>query len=134
MLEEEMTKVGFEYLSAQNKYKIVKQEVPFLSRCIDIVLLTQEMQVITIEFKVNKWRHAIEQAQNHKLGADKSYICLPQRNITEALSTAIDNAGIGLLLYAPDKPEKIYEVISPPIESQNIPEFRKMLLLNFNKV
>jgi len=134
MLEYEMVKIGYEYLSKRPDIRIVKQEVPFLSRCIDIVVLNDKNELISIEFKVSKWRHAIEQAVNHKLGADKAYICLPQRNITETLRNAIEDAGIGLLLYDDTNEDKIIEAIPINSKKNNITAFRNILCENMLKV
>lgn len=134
MLEYEMVKIGYEYLSKRPDIRIVKQEVPFLSRCIDIVVLNDKNELISIEFKVSKWRHAIEQAVNHKLGADKAYICLPQRNITETLRNAVEDAGIGLLLYDDTNEDKIIEAIPINSKKNNISAFRNILRENMLKV
>jgi hypothetical protein len=129
-----MTKLGFEYLRLQDQFYQVVQEVPFLSRCIDIVLLDRSDVLISIEFKVSKWRHAIEQAKNHKLGADKSYICIPKRKLTSILIQALDQAGIGLFFYSPTEEELLYEVIPAPEKNMNIPAFRELLLMNISKI
>ena len=134
MLESEMLSKGLSFLENNKQYKIVKQEVPFLSRCIDVILINEYDEIISIEFKVSKWRHAIEQAKNHKLGADKAYICLPERNISEVLKKAVADAGIGLLLFDPSKEEMIYEVIPAPTQKENIPIFRNILLETISKV
>lgn len=125
---------GYKYLSKLSNIKIIKKEVPFLSRCIDIVLLNDSNEIISIEFKVSKWRHAIEQATNHKLGADKAYICLPKRNITSKLSGAIEDAGLGLLLYDENNEEKIFEAIKPQRKNNNIAAFREILLETTKKI
>lgn len=129
MLESEMVEVGVKFLRTQTEFKLVRQEVPFLSRCIDVVLLDQANEVVSIEFKVSKWRHAIDQAKNHKLGADKAYICLPERKLTDILSQAVYEAGIGLLFLETDPP-KVYEVIPAPVIHKNIAAFRDMLIKN----
>ena len=134
MLESEMLSKGLSFLENNKQYKIVKQEVPFLSRCIDVILINEYDEIISIEFKVSKWRHAIEQAKNHKLGADRAYICLPKRNISVALREAVVNAGIGLLLFDPAREGEIYEAISAPDCKENIPAFRSILLNTINKV
>ena len=134
MVELEMMVAGFNFFIHQPAYKVVKQEVPFLSRCIDIVLVNKYDEIISIEFKVSKWRHAIEQAVNHKLGADKSYICLPERTLTDALSEAIVNAKLGLLFYDSDAEVKIHEVIAPPSQSNNVLAFKKILMNNITKI
>lgn len=128
-----MTEAGYKYLSSQKNVKEIKQEVPFLSRCIDVVFINTLDEIVTIEFKVSKWRHAIEQASNHKLGADKAYICLPKRHITKALSEAVTTAGLGLLIYDPDS-ENTIQVAIEVAENNNIPAFKKILLETFNKL
>ena len=65
MLESEMLSKGLSFLENNKQYKIVKQEVPFLSRCIDVILINEYDEIISIEFKVSKWRHAIEQAKKY---------------------------------------------------------------------
>lgn len=134
MLESEMLSKGLSFLENSKQYKIVKQEVPFLSRCIDVILINEYDEIISIEFKVSKWRHAIEQAKNHKLGADKAYICLPERNISEVLKKAVSDAGIGLLLFDSSKEDVIYEAIPAPSQKENIPIFRTLLLDSISKV
>lgn len=134
MLESEMLSKGLSFLENNKQYKIVKQEVPFLSRCIDVILINEYDEIISIEFKVSKWRHAIEQAKNHKLGADKAYICLPERNISEVLKKAVTDAGIGLFLFDSSKADVIYEAIPAPSQKENIPVFRNILLETIDKV
>lgn len=116
-----MMESGYKYLSQQPNIKVIKKEVPFLSRCIDIVIINKSNEIISIEFKLSKWRHAIEQAINHKLGADKAYICLPKRKVTPALSKAIQDAEIGLLLYDGDSDIKIIEAIPLPNKKATFP-------------
>lgn len=134
MIEYDMMESGYKYLSQQPNIKVIKKEVPFLSRCIDIVIINKSNEIISIEFKLSKWRHAIEQAINHKLGADKAYICLPKRKVTPALSKAIQDAEIGLLLYDDDSNIKIIEAIPLPDKKSNISVFRDILLENTMKI
>lgn len=134
MLESSMVDLGVAYLKNQRHFRIISQEVPFLSRCIDVVLIDEFENLISIEFKVNKWKHAIEQAKNHKLGADKSYICLPERRLTEALVSSLNEAQIGLMFFNPDKEQVVYEVISPINKTVKIGIFRNMLLDNIMRI
>lgn len=80
-------------------YSKIQCEVPFLSRCIDMVLLDKKNRVITIEFKLKDWRHAIEQAYDHMRGADYAYICIPMTHPSKLLISELNKYGIGLLLY-----------------------------------
>ena len=47
MLEHDMMEIGYEYLSKLPNIKIIKKEVPFLSRCIDIVMLNDLDEIIS---------------------------------------------------------------------------------------
>lgn len=127
MLEIEMADACYDYLTNYAKYTNVVREVPFLSRCIDLVLISANGDVISIEFKIKNWRHAIEQAKNHMLGADKAYICLPYKNPSEPLLDALKEANIGLYLYSPDNPDKMIEAIPAPPNSHKVNAFQIML-------
>lgn len=134
MLEIDMIRNGLVYLNSTHEYSVLKQEVPFLSRCIDLVMINDKSEVISVEFKVSDWRHAIEQAVNHKLGSDKAYICIPKRTVTDTLAEAVIKAGVGLLFYDSKSSKSIYEVISPPVVHTNIPAFKQMLLSNISRI
>lgn len=129
-----MANDGFEFLMRHFKFKTLKREVPFLSRCIDLVAIDENDEVISIEFKVEKWKHALEQASDHRLGADKAYICIPNRKLTPTLKESINNAGVGLLLYNPEGPETISEVIAPPKNGANLPVFKKLLIHSLQSI
>lgn len=130
MLEYEMSVQAVGYFSKKKQYRVVKQEVPFLSRCIDLVLLDKANHIISIEFKVNKWRHAIEQACDHRLGADYAYICLPKRHITDTLLDELKKHSIGLMIYDPQNKALVKKVVQAPGNVDSIPAFRTMLLHN----
>lgn len=83
----------------KKQYKKIECEIPFLSRCIDMVLIDQSNKVITIEFKLTKWRNAIEQAYDHMRGANYAYVCLPKKEPSDKLIKELKQNGIGLLLY-----------------------------------
>lgn len=146
--ESEMQDICYEYISTCEEIAEVKREIPFLSRSIDLVCMTKDQQVISIELKVHDWKHAIQQASDHRLGADKAYICLPKRKITDALSDALSEAGIGLLLFDPDAEKILYEEISPSVKTKKanheqrsapgpvypIPLLRKILIQAFKRI
>lgn len=129
MLEFELAEMAEACLIKNKHIKSSIPEVPFLSRCIDLVLITVDDEVISIEFKVNNWRHAIQQARDHKLGADKAYICLPDRAITTNLVEAVKSAGIGLMVLRIKDDEKFIDVVvQPSTKKQNVDAFRSILL------
>jgi hypothetical protein len=135
MFEIEMANKCYGYLSQKtDTYTGIIREVPFLSRCIDLVLLTKNEEAITIEFKIKNWRQAIEQAKNHMLGADKVYICLPERNPSELLINALISEKIGLFLYNPNALPVMNEYLSAPKNEKKVTLFKTMLLNNVNTI
>ena len=128
MLEIEMVKDCYAYMEQKQEYKRVACEIPFLSRCIDMVLVSKKDEMITIEFKLEKWRAAIEQALDHKQGADYAYICIPKRNPSSQLINAVQEAGIGLLFYDAEGEEKVQEYLPAPKSDTAIPFFRSELM------
>lgn len=101
MTEAEMVADCYSKLKRQNVYKEIVLEVPYLSRCIDMILVDNNNEIISIEFKLKNWKQAINQASDHKLGVDKAYICMPQRKtkISEKLIDELTEKGIGLFSY-----------------------------------
>ena len=73
-------------------------EVPMLGRSVDLVYIEGTF-LVSIEFKLKNWRKALEQAYDHKLGADYAYICMPQRKVSEAMCSEFLDAGVGLVFY-----------------------------------
>lgn len=93
-----------ECLEQKKQYKKIECEIPFLSRCIDMVLIDQSNKITTIEFKLTKWRDAIAQAYDHMRGADYAYVCMPKKNPSDKLINELKRNGIGLLLYDEQAP------------------------------
>jgi hypothetical protein len=135
MFEIEMANKCYGYLCQKtDTYTDIVREVPFLSRCIDLVLLTKKNEAITIEFKIKNWRQAIEQVKNHMLGADKVYICLPERNPSDLLINALLSEKIGLFLYNPNTSLVMSEYLSAPKNERKVKLFNNMLLSNINTI
>ncbi|MFA7673518.1 MAG: hypothetical protein WCY62_06660 [Clostridia bacterium] len=130
MQELKMVDECYEYLVKMNTYASVIREVPFLSRCIDMVIITNDNEMITIEFKIKDWRHALEQVKNHKLGADRAYICLPIKTPSINLINALSEENVGLYLYNPDEIQIMREYLPAPKNHDKVDKFSSML---FNK-
>lgn len=124
MLEVEMATNGIEFLK-QLPFRWIRAEMPFMSRCMDVLALDEDNQLISIEFKVTKWRHAVKQASQHMLASDKAYICIPKRKETPVLVNALREAGVGLMLYDSESHE-IKAVLEP--EKRNVALFREQLI------
>lgn len=102
-------------------------QVPFLSRCIDMVILDGE-EVISIEFKLHDWRKAIVQSRDHLLGVDRAYICIPAReNISKILLENLKEHGIGLYFFYRDS-EPLKEVLPAQKSDLIWPTTRQWLL------
>lgn len=127
-MEEKMLK----YLETRQDVLLLGKEVPFLSRCIDIVFLNIDNQLITFELKIKDWRRAIKQALNHKLGADYSYICIPKRKLTPGLQSNIESAKIGLVMFD-NEAEIPIEVVLPAPYNNNQLIFKQILIDNLSK-
>jgi len=72
------------------------RQVPILGRCIDLVYLRRGL-IYTVEFKLKNWRRALQQARDHRLASDFSYICMPYRVVSRNMKVEFIEAGIGLL-------------------------------------
>jgi len=132
MFEIDMVNNCYEYLVNSKYYTNIVREVPFLSRCIDMVMTTDANETITIEFKVKDWRHALAQVRNHKLGADRAYICLPQIVPSKGLLNALNEENVGLFLYSPDGQETMYEYLPAPKNPRKIEAFASVLIDRIN--
>lgn len=84
-------------LALQSGYQ-VHVEVPCFSQNIDIVMKSPVGR-IAIECKMADWRRALAQAKRHLLAFDYSYVCMPQRKITDAVVDEFQRTGVGLLLF-----------------------------------
>lgn len=132
MFEIEMEEKMLKYLETRQDVLLLGKEVPFLSRCIDIVFLNIDNQLITFELKIKDWRRAIKQALNHKLGADYSYICIPKRKLTPGLQSNIESAKIGLVMFD-NEAEIPIEVVLPAPYNNNKLIFKQILIDNLSK-
>jgi hypothetical protein len=109
----------------KGKYPGMIKEVPFLSRCIDVAYINLNDEVISIEFKLKNWRHAIRQARDHALGADRVYIGLPAERVSEEMKRAVQTENIGLLLYI--SREIFYECVPAPLNMRRVSFFNNIL-------
>ena len=137
--EQEMADACYKYLKTSKEFDDVKQEIPVFSRCVDMVCVkspySENFEITTIEFKLHDCKHAVMHANDHKLAADKSYICLPKRKIADTMREMLAEHSIGLLFYYANAYIPIYEVIPPPEDAPvGIPAFKKQFLKTFHIV
>ena len=79
------------------------KEVPVFSRSVDLVHYNNKENTITaIEFKMDNWRRAVQQALNVSMCFDYLAICIPEPKTKKCL-TAIEEEcskhGIGIYLF-----------------------------------
>lgn len=102
-------------------------EVPLLGRSVDLVLMLEGV-VITVEFKLRDWRKALVQANDHLLGADYSYICVPSSSITPALMDSVREAGIGLFTVSKSEDWPLEVLVEAPPSTQTWPAARENVI------
>lgn len=90
----------------------VHEGVPCLSRCIDLLLVSDET-VLAIEFKLRDWRRALDQARDHLLAVDKAYVCLPPRKVSSEMEQAFVEANVGLLFFSVDEEAWPFKEVVP---------------------
>jgi hypothetical protein len=114
----------------EDRYHIF-EEVPLISRSIDMVLFDQE-SLITIEFKIRDWRKAVNQIKGHLIAADYAYLCMPNKKISKQLEELLTKNGIGLWLYDVYEDELI-EAIKPSKSSTQWASYRDSLIDRLSK-
>ncbi|WP_457608045.1 hypothetical protein [Nitratifractor sp.] len=80
------------------KVKNIAEEIPFFSRNIDMVILNNQDEIISIEFKLKDIKTLFEQAAKCLLCSDMVYVCLPQKKIKIETIEKFENIGIGILM------------------------------------
>jgi hypothetical protein len=85
-------------------------EVPLLGRSADLAYIL-DGTLTTVEFKLRDWRKAIQQVQDHLLGADYCYVCMPRRRVSDAMRSELNRKGIGLLFFREDRQWPFEQVI-----------------------
>lgn len=98
MTEKELA-IKFKKYMEKLGYEVI-EEVPFMSRCIDAVLV-KNGKYRSIEHKLKNWKKALEQARTHQIGADKSYICMPvpANGFTSEFILGLKRRNIGLIAF-----------------------------------
>ena len=82
--------------------KVYKEEVPFFSRNIDLVIVDNENNFISIEFKLNDIQGVLAQSLKCLLCSDFVYVCLPKRNLRKKTIEEFEKNGIGIILVDKD--------------------------------
>jgi hypothetical protein len=97
MTEAHMVAAASEYLERAGIEAVVG--VPFMSRCIDLLIVRGEDDITAVEFKKHDWRRGIHQAKHHLLGANAAYVCVSLQQPSPACLKAANEAGVGLMRF-----------------------------------
>ncbi|MFW5889582.1 MAG: hypothetical protein ACOCUD_04300 [Bacillota bacterium] len=113
MNENEMVQDCYKKLNKIGKYKEIHLEVPYMSRCIDMILIKNNDDIITIEFKLSNWKKALKQAKTHRYGANEAYICMPEPALgfKPDFIDELEEKGIGLYKYNPGEDMPLETVV-----------------------
>jgi len=88
-------------------------DVPLLGRCVDLVYVLDGV-LVTVEFKLKAWRRAILQARDHRLGADRAYVCMPKRTVSDDMRMELEAEGVGLLFFSNDRRWPFETIVEAP--------------------
>ena len=126
MYEIEMVNKVCDYL--RDKGIAAVTEVPFMQQSIDLFYL-ENNQLIAMEFKIDNWKRAIEQASSHFLGTNEVYICIPKpkKGMPEKLSEAMAKTDVGLVFFD-EASDNIMEVVYPAKHNKKVWKIGKIWL------
>jgi hypothetical protein len=129
--ELQMLKDCYSFLKDTVGTKYIALEVPFLSRCIDMVMINDNGRIYSIEYKIGNIKQGIRQACDHSLGADYSYVCIPAR-ANMNIQPFVENK-IGLYFYHNKYKTKTEAILIAPYNNPH-KIFRDMLLKNTMRI
>ncbi len=91
------------YISYVSNSKELHKEVPVFSRSVDLVQYDNDNDTLTaIEFKIDNWKKAIQQALDVSMCFDFLAICIPEPKTKKCLDLIEEECskyGIGIYLY-----------------------------------
>lgn len=96
--EQDLVNAFKKNLSTLFDIQIYKEEVPFFSRNIDMVLMDKKGYIISIEFKLNDIQGVFEQSMKCLLCSDFVYVCLPNKGLRKKTIEKFAMVGIGIIL------------------------------------
>jgi hypothetical protein len=77
----------------------VRHEVPLHGRIADLVVASEEQELVAVELKLQDWQEALKQAMHYQLAAHRSYIAMPLDHAIVPLRSRsrLERQGVGLL-------------------------------------
>ncbi len=112
------------------RYNLALNQVYVAGKRIDIVLKTNDNELIAIEVKIKDWKTALRQANLNQFAVDKSYVALCSRYAMPAINniSRFASNGVGLMIISPDNTFKI--VLPPKVTNDSISNTYKNNLLS----
>jgi hypothetical protein len=111
----------------RSKRAFASPSVPILGRCIDLAFI-EEGAVTTVEFKLRDWRRALQQARDHRLGADYAYVCMPKRQLTDRMQNELLRLGIGFFFFVEGGSWPFETALAAPRSQETIEVIRNELM------
>jgi len=132
MTEYQMVMDSYNKIINSDEFDEILLEVPFATRSIDMVMINNNKEIISIEFKLKNWSRAIEQARVDTSGADKSYICMPRpkKGFSNKFIEELKNNGIGLFEYISDSDDPLKKIVNAK-KNENLWACNLMQIRNF---
>ena len=116
--ESEMVQVLYQHFLRQGYRAYL--EVPCFSRNVDLVVELPE-GLAAVECKLTEWRRGLIQARHHLIAFDYSFVCLPNRQITNKMRRAFEEEGVGLLLLTvSEQGFRLQTVMEAPRSSEKV--------------
>lgn len=97
-LEQDLVNAFKKNLSTLFDIRTYKEEVPFFSRNIDMVMKDNNGCITSIEFKLHNIQKVFEQSLKCLLCSDFVYVCLPNKNLKQQTINKFESMGIGIIL------------------------------------
>lgn len=112
--EIEFISLACQKLMNKYHYEDLYLGVPCLNRCIDLIIDTSD-GLIAVEFKMNNWKKAIEQTNDHLLGVDFAIICLPPKRSVFNIEQELLDTPLGLWIFDPESLDEwpFLEMVTP---------------------
>jgi hypothetical protein len=108
------------YSYFKSHYSQVFLEVPVFSGSADMIIIDQK-GITAVEFKINDWQRAVNQAYKHLLAVDYAYICIPVPKTIETrarIEEVVVNSGLGLFYFNINSEQPVLLAKSAPNSSQ----------------
>ena len=116
-----------------NHFVLREHRIPEIGRISDFIIYVTDRKIINIECKLTNYGEVFEQAKDHLLWADYSYVSLPSDSyIPNYMMHKFIKYGIGYIMYHTDI-NRFYEVINSSHNKAKNKELREKVLISIKR-